>query len=237
MKIFPAIDLIDGKAVRLYKGDYDKKTVFNDNPVNVAMSFKDNGAEYIHIVDLDGAKSGNTPNFELVKNIKNNSGLYCEIGGGIRDNDCIAKYLDNGIDRVILGTIAVTNLDFVSAAVSRYGNKIAVGADIRDGYISIKGWTEQSSITTDSFFKNMLDIGVDCIICTDISRDGAMKGTNVELYSYLKSKYPINITASGGVSTITDVKRLKEIDLYGAIIGKAWYTGAINLTDAIKVAK
>lgn len=237
MIIFPAIDLFEGKAVRLYKGDYNKMTVYSDNPPEIAEDFKTQGATHIHIVDLEGAKGGTTPNFDTVIEIKKKSGLFCEIGGGIRDMNTIERYISSGIDRVILGTAAVTSEGFVKEAVSKYGNKIAVGIDLRDGFVAIKGWTEKSSLTAFEFCEKMQNDGVETLICTDISKDGAMNGTNHALYHELMSKFNMNITASGGVSSLDDVKRLAEKRMYGAIIGKAYYTGDIDLKQAVEVAR
>lgn len=237
MIIFPAIDLFEGKAVRLYKGDYNKMTVYSDNPPEIAEDFKTQGATHIHIVDLEGAKGGTTPNFDTVIEIKKKSGLFCEIGGGIRDMNTIERYISSGIDRVILGTAAVTSEGFVKEAVSKYGNKIAVGIDLRDGFVAIKGWTEKSSLTAFEFCERMQNDGVETLICTDISKDGAMNGTNHALYSELMSKFNMNIMASGGVSSLDDVKRLAEKRMYGAIIGKAYYTGDIDLKQAVEVAR
>ena len=237
MKLFPAIDLYGGCAVRLYKGDYDKMTVYSDEPQKVAKDFVDCGAKYIHIVDLEGARDGGTPNFDTVLKIKKESGAFCEIGGGIRSLEVIEKYISSGIDRVILGTAAAEDAKFVEGAVSLYGDAIAVGADLKDGYVAVRGWREVSSLTADDFFGNMSGIGVKTIICTDISKDGAMQGTNRGLYKYLSDKYDVNIVASGGVSSIDDIRALCEMGLYGAIIGKAYYAGAIDLKEAHEVAK
>ena len=237
MKLFPAIDLYEGKAVRLYKGDYTQMTVYSDDPASIATDFAASGATCIHIVDLEGAKSGTTPNFDTVCKIKATSGLFCEVGGGIRSMDVIDKYLSAGIDRVILGTAAVGNLDFVKNAVDKYGERIAVGADLKDGYVAVKGWVEKTDLSCEDFFRQMQDVGVKTVICTDISRDGAMMGTNLELYRTLSQKFSMQIVASGGVSSLEDVKRLCEMGLYGAIIGKAYYTGAINLKEAAEVVK
>ncbi len=237
MKLFPAIDLYEGKAVRLYKGDYAQMTVYSNDPASVAADFAASGATCIHIVDLEGAKSGTTPNFDTVCKIKATSGLFCEIGGGIRSMDVIDQYLSAGIDRVILGTAAVGNLDFVKAAVEKYGERIAVGADLKDGYVAVKGWIEKTDLLAEDFFAQMQDVGVKTVICTDISKDGAMMGTNLELYRKLSQKFSVQIVASGGVSSLEDVKRLREMGLYGAIIGKAYYTGAINLKEAAEVVK
>lgn len=237
MLIYPAIDLYDKKAVRLFKGDYAQMTVYNDNPIEVAKDFKKCGATHIHLVDLEGAKVGATPNFDVVKNIKDSTGLFCEIGGGIRSMETIDKYISACVDRVILGTAAVTNEGFVEEAVDKYGDRIAVGVDIKDGFVAIKGWTEKSNSDAFDFCEKMQNIGVKTIICTDISKDGAMQGTNHELYKNLSEKFDINITASGGVTSIEDIKKLRELNIYGAIIGKAYYTGAIDLKTAIEVAK
>ncbi len=237
MKLFPAIDLYDGKAVRLYKGDYANMTVYSENPIEIARDFETTGAKYIHIVDLEGAKYGTTPNLNIVKQIATETSLFCEIGGGIRSIETVKTYLENGVDRVILGTAAVTDEPFLKEAVALYGDKIAVGVDIKDGFVAIKGWTEKSQYSGSQFCKKMQDMGVKTLICTDISKDGAMQGTNRELYKELSEKFSIDITASGGVSTIEDIKALRALDLYGAIIGKAYYIGAIDLEEALEAAK
>ncbi|MBO5021674.1 MAG: 1-(5-phosphoribosyl)-5-[(5-phosphoribosylamino)methylideneamino]imidazole-4-carboxamide isomerase [Clostridia bacterium] len=237
MKLFPAIDLYDGKAVRLLKGDYNNMTVYSENPIEIARDFESQGAKYIHIVDLEGAKDGTTPNLNIVKQIANETSLFSEIGGGIRSLETVKTYLDSGVDRVILGTAAVTDEAFLKEAVALYGEKIAVGVDIKDGFVAIKGWIEKSQYNGFDFCKKMQDIGVKTLICTDISKDGAMQGTNRELYKELSEKFSIDITASGGVSTIDDIKALRKLDLYGAIIGKAYYIGAIDLKEALEAAK
>lgn len=237
MIILPAIDLLGRKAVRLLKGDYNQVTVYSDSPLEVAEKFKSLGATHIHMVDLDGAKYGTAPNMDIVAEVAEKTGLFIEIGGGIRSMETVKKYIDAGISRVILGTAAICDEDFLKEAVNAYGEKIAVGADVKDGKIAVKGWLEQSDVTLDEFFLKMQDLGVKNIICTDISRDGAMRGTNLELYRELSAKYSLDITASGGVSSIEDVKRLREMNLYGAIIGKAYYTGAVDLKEAIEVAR
>jgi phosphoribosylformimino-5-aminoimidazole carboxamide ribotide isomerase len=237
MNIFPAIDLIDGKAVRLLKGDYDKKTVYNDNPLEVVKNFKAAGAKYLHLVDLDGAKNGTTDNFATVKQIAEEGGLFVEIGGGIRNIETVDKYFSVGVNRVIIGTAAVTNPEFLAEALAKYGEKIAVGVDIKDGFVAIKGWLEKSEFTLCEFCEKMEKMGVKYLICTDISKDGAMKGTNLEMYRDLSEKFNMNITASGGVSTLDYIKNLRKLNLYGAIIGKAYYTGAIDLSEAIGVAE
>ena len=237
MIILPAIDIIDGKAVRLYKGDYNQVTVYNDDPLEVAKDFERCGATHIHIVDLEGAKNGETPNIETVKRIVENTNLSAEIGGGIRSMKVIEQYMSIGVDRVILGTAAVKNDGLLLDALRDYNDRIVVGIDVKDGYVAIKGWTENSAFTLDRFCRKMQNMNVKTIICTDISKDGAMKGTNRELYKYLSEKYSMKIRASGGVSSIDDVKALRDMDIHGAIIGKAYYTGAIDLKEACEVAK
>ncbi|MBQ7412337.1 MAG: 1-(5-phosphoribosyl)-5-[Clostridia bacterium] len=237
MNIFPAIDLFDKKAVRLFKGDYNQMTVYSNNPIEIARDFEAKGAKFIHMVDLEGAKDGTTPNLEIVAQVAKETGLFVEIGGGIRSMETLEKYFSAGVDRAILGTSAVTDEEFLKMAVNAYGDKIAVGADVKDGYIAIKGWLEKSTLTLDAFFEKMQSLGVKTIICTDISKDGAMRGTNLKMYKELSEKYSLDIVASGGVSTIDDVIELRKMDLYGAIIGKAYYIGAIDLEKAIEVAK
>jgi len=237
MIIYPAIDLYDGKAVRLFKGDYAQMTVYSENPVEVAKDFAAKGASHIHLVDLEGAKNGRTPNFETVCAIKKATGLFCEIGGGVRSMEVIARYLDAGIDRVILGTAAVTEPGFVETAVKAYGEHIAVGIDIRDGFVAIKGWTEKSDLEAFAFCGRMEQLGVKTLICTDISKDGAMQGANHKLYTELSQRFGMQIIASGGVSSLEDVKRLTALGIHGAIIGKAYYTGAVDLAEAIGVAR
>lgn len=237
MKIYPAIDLYGSKAVRLFKGNYDEMTVYSDDPAAVAADFAAQGAEYLHLVDLEGAKNGGTPNLETIKAIVSGTSLFTEVGGGIRSMEVIDRYLSSGVDRVILGTAAVTQEGFVKEAVSRWGDRIAVGVDIKDGCVAIKGWTESSGIDAFSFCENMQEIGVKTLICTDISKDGAMQGANHALYEELKARFGIDIIASGGVSSIEDVKRLTSLGIHGAIIGKAYYTGAISLREAIEVSR
>ena len=237
MLILPAIDLYDKKAVRLYKGDYNEMTVYSNNPIEIARKFQECGATYIHMVDLEGAKNGTTPNIDEVRKVVDYTDLKVEIGGGIRDEETVQKYIDLGVERVILGTAAVTDDEFLRKMVSKYKEAIAVGVDLKDGYVAIKGWTEKSALTADKFFKHLSDIGVKTVICTDISKDGAMQGTNRELYKKLSEKYTMDIVASGGVSSIDDIKALKEMNLYGAILGKAYYIGAVDLKQAVEVAK
>ena len=237
MILFPAIDLSEGKAVRLLRGDYNQKTVFSDDPLSVARDFVACGATHVHLVDLDGAKDGTTPNSGVVRAIAAKTPLFCEIGGGVRSLDTAEYYFSCGVDRVILGTAAVTDPAFLEAAVKEYGEKIAVGADVKDGEIAIRGWQEKSGVKLDEFMRRMVELGVGCVIVTDISKDGAMKGTNRELYRELSRKYSVPVTASGGVSDLSDVVALRKLNLYGAIIGRAYYNGAIDLKEAIRVAK
>ena len=238
MNLFPAIDLYGGKAVRLYKGNYDEMTVYNDDPVSVAKDFEACGAKYIHLVDLEGARAGETPNLDVIKRVVSETKLFAEVGGGIRSMDTIEKYISAGVSRVILGTAAVKNPSFLMAALLKYGESVAVGVDIRDGMVAINGWTENSALHYTEFMERLISIGVRTVIVTDISRDGAMKGTNRSLYAELAENFPVlNVIASGGVSSLEDVKALSDMDVYGAIIGKAYYTGAIDLAEALRISK
>ena len=237
MNILPAIDLYDGKAVRLYKGDYNEMTVYDENPVNTALKFKEAGARWIHVVDLEGARDGGTPNRDVVKQIIDATGLKVEIGGGIRNMETIEEYIQLGASRVILGTSAITNENLVVEATRLHGRRIAVSADVKEGFVAIKGWTQKSLFTLHDFCENMHMKGVKYIICTDISKDGALQGTNREMYRTLMGKFNMRFIASGGISSIEDIKALKEMDVYGAIIGKAYYQGVIDLKEAIKEAE
>ena len=227
MIIFPAIDLYEKKAVRLFKGDYNRMTVYNEDPAAQAKEFEKKGATHIHLVDLEGARDGTTPNLDVIKRIRESTNLFLELGGGIRSMETAEKYLSIGVDRVILGTAAVTDEEFLTSAAKTYKEKIAVGVDVKDGFVSIKGWTEKSEYTLDGFCKKLEKLG--------ITKDGAMKGANLPLYKDLSEKYTMNFIASGGVSSLDDVKALAEMKLYGAIIGKAYYTGAVDLTEAIRI--
>lgn len=237
MNIFPAIDLIDGKAVRLVRGDYNQMTVYSDDPVSVAKKFAACGAKYLHVVDLEGARDGSVPNIETVRALIRESGLLVEIGGGIRSMETVKTYIDAGAFRVIIGTAAVTDPAFLDAAIAAYGDKIAVGVDIRDGKVAIKGWTEVSALECFDFCEQLQKKGVSCVICTDISKDGLLGGTNLALYAEMAKRFSICITASGGVSTANDVKTLSQMGLYGAILGKALYTGDLDLCDALRAAR
>ena len=237
MILYPAIDLVDGKAVRLFKGDYAQMTVYSSDPLSVAKAFQDAGATRMHLVDLEAAKSGVPENAATIRAIAENTNLFLEVGGGIRTMETLERYLALGVDRAILGTAAVTDPAFLEEAVAKYGEKVAVGVDLKDGFVAIKGWTETSDLTAEDFFARMEKLGVKTVICTDISRDGAMKGTNRELYKALSERFSIDLIASGGVSSIEDIAALKEMGLHGAIIGKAYYTGAIDLHEALEAAR
>lgn len=237
MIIFPAIDIIEGKAVRLFKGDYNQMTIYNESPLNQAKEFESKGATHLHMVDLEGAKNGLTPNIDTIKEICENTSLFVELGGGIRNMETVEKYIQIGVDRLILGTAAVTDEDFLMAAAEKYKEKIAVGVDIKNGKVAIKGWLEESQYSLDEFCEKLQKIGIKTVICTDISKDGAMKGANLELYKNLSEKFSMDFIASGGVSSIDDIKALREMDMYGAIVGKAYYVGAVDLHEAIEVAK
>ena len=237
MILFPAIDILGTKAVRLYKGDYNKVTVYSDRPWEFAEDFVKKGCTAIHIVDLDGARTGETINIHIVKRISDVKGLYSEIGGGIRNMETVERYLDAGVSRVILGTAALKDPVFLKEAVRKHGSKIAVGVDLKDGKVAVKGWLETSEKDGIEFLKDLEEIGVESVIVTDISRDGAMKGTNVDLYKRIKNEVSLKVTASGGVSSLLDIKALKALDIYGAIIGKAYYTGDIKLEDALEACR
>lgn len=236
MKIFPAIDLRDGKAVRLFQGDYDQMTVYSEDPVDIARSFKAKGANNLHLVDLDGAKDGKLVNFDTIKAIVEQVDMFVEVGGGIRDEDRIRQYLDLGVGRVILGTIAIKDPDFLEEMVKKYGDKIAVGVDARDGYVAINGWKEITEKESFEFCRYLRDIGVKTVIYTDISRDGSLQGTNIEAYKKLQQIEGLEITASGGISFEEEITVLKEI-ADSAILGKAIYSGMLDLQRAVELAE
>lgn len=233
MNLFPAIDLYEGKAVRLVKGDYAQMTVYSENPEELGVAFRCAGAEYLHTVDLEGAKDGTTPNLETVQKLVQTSGLKVQVGGGIRSPEIVRRYLDAGVHRVIIGTAAVTDPDFLQDMVETYGGQIAVGVDVRDGMAAIRGWQEQSELTCDALFARLTKAGVQTVICTDISKDGMLAGPNMEMYKDLSEKYKVRLIASGGITTLDDVKKLRDMDLYGAILGKSIYTGSIDLAAAV----
>ena len=232
MQILPAIDVFDKKAVRLFKGDYAQMTVYG-TPMEIAKGFKEKGASYIHLVDLEGARAGEPTNFETISEVISTIGIPCEIGGGIRNIKTVEKYVNAGADRIILGTSAVSDKAFLKQSIAEFGKKIAVGVDARDGIVAISGWLEQSGIPTLDFIGEMLSLGIDTIICTDISKDGALSGTNTELYREILSKYELKLIASGGVTSIDDIRELRKCGTYGAILGKAIYNGNIDLVSAI----
>lgn len=237
MLLFSAIDLYDHKVVRLLKGDYQKMTVYSEDPVATARGIEADGGRWLHLVDLEGAKDGTTPNFDVVAAICQETKLQVEIGGGIRSLEMIERYLNAGVARVILGTKAVTDEDFLRDAVGRWGDRIAVGVDAKDGRVAVKGWVEVLDVDMFDFLWKLRSIGVKTAIVTDISKDGAMKGTNLPLYERLSRLDGIDITASGGVSTLEDIRALRDMGLYGAILGKAMYNGTIKLKDALDVAR
>ena len=237
MLIFPAIDILGGKAVRLYRGDYNQVTVYSERPWEIAQDFVSKGAKAIHIVDLDGAREGSAVNMEVVKKIACFPDVLTEIGGGIRNKATVERYLNAGITRVILGTAALSDPAFLKDSIKDFGERIAVGVDLRDGKVAIKGWLEKSDKDGLDFLKELENLGVRSVIVTDISKDGAMRGTNLEMYRKINAETSLNVTASGGVSTLDDVRALKEIGVYGAIIGKAYYTGVIDLSEAIGIAE
>ena len=234
MQIFPAIDLSGGQVVRLYQGDYDKMTVYGADPCAAAREFIAAGAKYLHVVDLDGAKDGTLANFASIAAIAKQGGLYIEVGGGIRTEERILQYLDLGVGRCILGTIAVKDFDFTAKMARKYGDRIAVGVDARDGYVAVNGWKELSGEKGVDFCRRLLSAGVGTVIYTDISRDGAEKGTNLELYRELAAIEGLKITASGGVSSIAELKELQRIGTHAAILGKALYTGRLDLKTVIE---
>lgn len=237
MIILPAIDLYGGQAVRLYQGDYRRMTVYDTDPLNTVRRFEQAGAGWLHLVDLEGAKSGGRENFSVIRHIAAHTDLRIELGGGIRSLESIEQYLALGVSRVILGTAAVTGEGFAARAAAAYGERIAVGVDIKQGRVAMRGWTEQSGYTYREFCVRMREAGVQTLICTDVSRDGALQGSNLSLYRELCAAFPLNIIASGGVSSLAEVQALAELGLYGAIIGKAYYTGAIDLKQAIESGK
>lgn len=237
MNLFPAIDIREGRAVRLLRGDYEKMTVYGDDPVAIARGFKAAGAEYLHLVDLDGAKDGQTPNFELIGRIIKESGLLVEVGGGIRSMESVERYILAGAMRVIIGTAAVTDTDFLKCALEKYGAKIAVGADVKDGFVAVNGWTQKSELGLYDFCARCQELGVKTLICTDISKDGAMEGVNLDMYSGLKNKFPMDIIASGGVTVVEDLQSLEKTGVAGAILGKSLYAGSIDLARAVALMK
>lgn len=237
MYIYPAIDLYAGQAVRLYRGDYAQMTVYSREPVRVARDFAQAGAKHIHLVDLEGAKTGKPENLTVIRAIVEEAGLFSQVGGGIRDMSTVQTYLNAGVDRVILGTAAVKDPDFLKAALDRFSDGIAVGVDLKDGLVATHGWTQTSDLRAEEFFGRLEDLGVKTVICTDISRDGAMQGTNRGLYRQLSQAFDLDLIASGGVSSLEDVAALRDMGLHGAILGKAYYLGTVDLKKAVEVAR
>ena len=234
MQIFPAIDLRGGQVVRLYQGDYDQETVYGTDPRAQARSFLEAGAQYLHVVDLDGARDGTLANFDSIAAIAKQGGLYIEVGGGIRTEERVRQYLDLGVGRCILGTIAVKDFGFTARMAQTYGDRIAVGVDARDGYVAVNGWKELSREKGVDFCRRLRDAGVRTVIYTDISRDGAGRGTNLELYEELVQIEGLDVTASGGVGTLEELRRLEEMGIRGAILGKALYDGRLDLRTVVE---
>lgn len=232
--IFPAIDLIGGRVVRLFQGDYDKETVYSDDPCAIARGFVEAGARYLHLVDLDGARNGTTANFPSIEAIARQGGLYMEVGGGIRSQERIERYLELGVSRCILGTIAVKDFAFTAEMARKYGDKIAVGVDAREGFVAINGWKELSAEKGIDFCRRLRDAGVQTVIYTDISRDGAGRGTNIEVYEALSEIKDLQVTASGGVGSLEEIARLEAMGVSAAILGKAIYSGQLELAEVIR---
>ncbi len=237
MKIFPAIDVIGGEVVRLTKGDYNQKKTYSESPVKVAESFAMLGAKHLHVVDLDGAKVGETSNYPVISEIVRATSMFVEVGGGVRDLNRIEKYAGVGVKRVIIGTAAVKNPAFLKEAVKEFGSLIAVGVDTHDGFVATDGWLEKSNISGVEFCERMRDGGVTNVIYTDISKDGALSGTNLDIYAKLSEIKGLDITASGGVTFIDEIKKLREMNIYGAIVGKAIYEGKLDLAQVLSVAE
>ncbi len=238
MDIYPAIDILGGKAVRLLKGDYHQVTVYNDDPVSVAEDFRRCGAGYAHLVDLDGARSGDTVNFSLIRRIAESTDLLVEVGGGIRTEEAAETYLETGVWRVILGTAALEDRALLEKLVRTHGERIAVGLDLRDGKAALRGWLDDSAMTGDEVCARLTDIGVTGVIVTDIGRDGAMRGPNTRLYKRLVDSFPsLRVTASGGVSSHEDLGDLKAAGVSAAIVGKAYYTGKVDLKRAVEESR
>ena len=234
MKLYPAIDLRGGQAVRLYQGDYDQMTVYNPAPVAQAKDFAAAGAKYLHVVDLDGAKDGQAVNFATIQSITAAGDLFVEVGGGIRDQQRIEDYLALGVGRCILGTIAVRDFDFTARMARTYGDRIVVGVDMKDGYVAVSGWKEVTPEPGLDFCRRCADAGVKALIVTDISRDGTMQGTNMQLYRDLLTIPGVEITASGGIARMEELAQLQDMGCHAAILGKSIYTGAIDLAEAVR---
>ncbi|EDH0998299.1 1-(5-phosphoribosyl)-5-[(5-phosphoribosylamino)methylideneamino]imidazole-4-carboxamide isomerase [Listeria monocytogenes] len=235
MQIFPAIDLKNGQCVRLFQGDFSKKTVVNEDPIAQAKAFATDGATYLHIVDLDGALEGRPINLEVIQKMKITAKIPVQVGGGIRSMAQVDYYLESGIDRVIIGSAALTDPDFLRAAVQKYGAKIAAGIDAKNGFVATRGWLDVSKVSYLDLAKRMEKVGVETIIYTDISRDGTLTGPNLEQMANLKEHVKVNLIASGGVSSRADLEALAKLGLYGAIAGKALYNRQISMSDIVEV--
>ena len=235
MILYPAIDLYAGQAVRLVKGDYSRMTVYDPDPVARAKNMRDDGATHLHLVDLEGARSGRTDNLPVIRRIAEETGLFLELGGGIRDLDTACRYLDIGVSRVILGTAAAEDDAFLQSALESFGDAVAVGVDLLDGRVRTRGWEKDSAWTAEEFFAHLDVLGVSTVICTDISRDGMLSGTNLGLYERLNADYRMDLIASGGVSSLEDLRALKALGMAGAIVGKAYYTGAVSISAAVEL--
>jgi phosphoribosylformimino-5-aminoimidazole carboxamide ribotide isomerase len=233
MRIFPAIDIKDGNVVRLFQGDYQQMTVYSEDPVQVAKTFKSCGARHLHLVDLDGAKEGRLVNFDSIKGIIQEAGLFVQVGGGIRDMERIKAYVDLGVHRVILGTAAVTEPEFLKTAIKTYGDKIAVGVDVKAGRVAINGWQQVTDIEAEDFLRSLEKLGLATVIYTDISKDGGLEGTNLQAYEDLEKNYSFQIIASGGVTYMEEIQALKNMGIYGAILGKALYAGSLVLREVV----
>lgn len=237
MILYPAIDLYQGQVVRLEKGRFDRVTVYDRNPVARAVQMKEEGASHLHVVDLEGARYGGMANLAIIEQIAKHTGTFLEVGGGIRDLETIQRYLASGVSRVILGTAAVEQEELLQTALDRYGDAVAVGVDLLDGFVAVHGWERQSQWSAEAFFQHLTDLGVQTVICTDISRDGMLSGSNHSLYESLNQRFPVDLIASGGVSGLEDLRALRLLGMSGAILGKAYYSGKVSLTDALKEAE
>ncbi len=238
MQLFPAIDLRNGQVVRLTQGDYDRMTVYGADPCAQARAFLGAGARCLHLVDLDGAKDGAPSNFDAIRAVARQGGLYIEVGGGIRTEARIEEYLALGVGRCILGSVAVTDFGFTARMLKKYGDRLAVGVDARDGLVAIHGWKELSGENGPDFCRRLYDAGCTAVIYTDISRDGAMQGTNLALYRELIAELPgLAITASGGISAKEELTELARMGAAAAILGKSLYTGALDLADCVRLVQ
>ena len=233
MQIYPATDILGGKVVRLTKGDYNQVKIYADSPAEMALEFMKDGATNLHMVDLDGAKDGAPVNFDAIKEAAQIKNLFIEVGGGIRDMKRVEDYLNLGVKRVILGTAAIRNYPFVEEAVKEFGDAIAVGVDAKEGFVAVSGWQETTSVKSVEFCKKLRDTGVATVIYTDISKDGMLSGTNLDIYKELSAIEGLQIVASGGITYADEIKKLNEMGIYGAIVGKAVYEGKLSLKDAL----